>query len=117
MIMTICALIESAGLIGKCEFLNQLVLGQQVQRAINGAICNRWVSLLHSLEDFTCGQMTIGSFYLLQDDGPLSGIAIGPSCNAGHVYLRLLMSKHFNTICIRNDSYMRIILDSFAEEV
>ena len=111
MIVTIGTLVESARLVGESEFLNQLVLGQQVQRSVNGAISDRWVSLLHPFEDFSCGQVTVRRLNLLQDDGPLSGIAIGPSYNAGHVYLRLLMHGHIGPGEIRNDYQLRIILD------
>ena len=44
-------------LVSKCQFLDQPVLGKQVERPIDRAIPDMWIAAADSLENLPCGEM------------------------------------------------------------
>src|SRR5690606_14108074 len=63
---------------------DQAVLREKVKRAVDRAIGDRWVPLLHALEDLARGEMPLGILHDVEDDRALRGIAIGSLRSAGH---------------------------------
>jgi hypothetical protein len=75
-VVAVGTLVEAAGLIGEREFLDQVMLRQEVKRAVNGAIRDGRVPAPDTLEDLTGGKMPLRVLDLGQDDRSLRGIAI-----------------------------------------
>jgi hypothetical protein len=61
----------AAGLISKRQLLNQAMLGQEMQCAIDRAIANAWILTAHALEDLTRGQMRLSVTNHIEDRCPL----------------------------------------------
>jgi hypothetical protein len=61
----------SAGLIGEGQFLNQPVLREQVQRAVDRAVGDARVAPPHALEDLARGQVALRPAYLVEHLRPL----------------------------------------------
>jgi hypothetical protein len=60
------------------QFVNEALLFQQVNRAVNGDEMHARVNLLRSLENLIDVQMLLGIIHYLQDDAPLPGHANSP---------------------------------------
>lgn len=76
MVVSFDALVETACLVGEGQFLNQAMLGQEMERAVDGAIGYRWIPSPHALENLSRGKMPSRGLDLGLDDRPLSGVAI-----------------------------------------
>lgn len=73
MVVTVGALVEAAGLVPEGELEDQAAFGEEMQRAIDGAIGDRRVASVDTLEDLAGRQVTVGPFDGFKDGGPLGG--------------------------------------------
>jgi hypothetical protein len=64
-----------AGLIRKRQLLDQAVLREEVQRAVDRAVGDAWVTPPHALEDFARGQVALRPADLFKDFRPLRCVA------------------------------------------
>ncbi len=68
--------VVATGLIGEGELLDETMLGQEMERAIDGAVTDARIAPAHPLEDLARGQVAIGLLHGLQDHCALGGLAI-----------------------------------------
>jgi hypothetical protein len=72
-VVTIGAFVEAARLISEWKLENQTAFGKEMQGPVDGPIGDRWVTSVDALEDFTGGQVAVGTFDGFEDGGPLWG--------------------------------------------
>jgi hypothetical protein len=71
-IVTLYATVVSAGLVRERQLLNQAVLGQKVERAIDGAVTNPRVAPPDTFKNLASGQVTLGEANLIEPRGTLN---------------------------------------------
>jgi hypothetical protein len=76
MVVSLAPAVVAAGLIGEGELLDEPMLGQEMQRAINGAIADTRIAATHALEDLARRQVAIGLLHGFEDHRALRGLAI-----------------------------------------
>jgi hypothetical protein len=59
--------VVAAGLVGERQLLDQPVLSQQMERAIDRSVADVWVAAPHTLKDLSGGQMRLRLADLLED--------------------------------------------------
>jgi hypothetical protein len=97
-IVPVDALIEPARLIRKRQLLNHVVVGQDVQRPVDGPISQLRVLPPDTLEDLARGQVAFGRLDLAQDHRALCRVAVG----SGHV-----VTSHSDRSIVANESRYR----------
>jgi hypothetical protein len=60
--------VEPARLIGECQFLNEIVFGQQMQRPVHRTVSNGGILPPDTLENLAGREMPLGTFNFRQDD-------------------------------------------------
>lgn len=63
--------VVARGLIREGEFLDQAVLDEEMEGAVDGAIADPGITLTDALEDFSGGQVFIGGLDDTEDEGTL----------------------------------------------
>jgi hypothetical protein len=76
MIVALAPAVISAGLIGEREFLDEAMLCQEMQRAIDGAIADMRIAAAHPLENLSGGEVAIGLLHGFEDHRALGGLAV-----------------------------------------
>jgi hypothetical protein len=88
MIVAISPTIISTCLISKRQFLDQPMLREEVQRAVDRAIGNFRISAANPFEDLASREMPIGCFDLCQNHRPLRRLAVATvECRFLHLML------------------------------
>lgn len=75
MVMSFAPAVIPAGLIGKRELLDETVLGQKVERAIDRSIPDTRIAPPHAFENLSGCQVAIGLSYRLENHCALRGLA------------------------------------------
>ena len=70
------AAVVAARLVGEGQLLDQPVLGQQVQRAVDGAVGDLRIAPAHALEDLAGGQVRLRRLDLVEDHRPLRRLPV-----------------------------------------
>ncbi len=83
-VVALDALVEPARLVGERQLLDQSMLGQQVERAVHGAVGNRWVLPPDTLENFARGQVTVVRRDFGLDDGALGCVPVAGAFLGNH---------------------------------
>lgn len=106
MVMTVGALVEAAGLVAEWEFEDQAAFGEEMERAVDGAVGDRWIAGVDTLKDLAGRQVTIGPLDGFEDGGPLWGhpeVRPGVTCCGAHVCESLPLENQ-SYIAYRNHS-------------
>jgi hypothetical protein len=72
MIVTLYATVIAAGLVRERQLLNQAMLGQKVERAIDGAVANPRVAPPDAFKNLASGQVALGEANLFEHRGTLN---------------------------------------------
>jgi hypothetical protein len=75
-IVAVRPFVEPARLIGKCQFLDEIVLSQQMQRPVHRAIGNGGILPPDPFENLTGCQVPLGTFDFRENDRPLGCISV-----------------------------------------
>jgi hypothetical protein len=75
MVMPFDTPVVPACLVGEGQLLDQPVLGQQMQRAVDRAVGDAWVATPHTLENLARGQVALRETHLIEHFRPLRCIS------------------------------------------
>jgi hypothetical protein len=84
MVVSIDSAVIAAGLICKRQLLNESMLCQEMERAVDRAVGDPRVTPPHTLEDFSSGEMSFRRPDLVQDLGPLRRVLVSGSNHRSH---------------------------------